>query len=105
MRPLWCCCPMSILNIMCAMLSASTMSRSNQPYTYITREYPMEWKQGEEAYYPVNDAKNQKLYTKYAELAKKEKDVIFGGRLAEYKYYDMDDVVRSALDCAKRVLD
>lgn len=44
-------------------------------------------------------------YTKYAELAKKEKDVIFGGRLAEYKYYDMDDVVKSALDCAKRVLD
>ena len=77
----------------------------NQPYTYITREYPMEWKQGEEAYYPVNNEKNQKLYSLYAELAKKEKDVIFGGRLAEYKYYDMDDVVKSALDCAKRVLD
>lgn len=65
----------------------------------------MEWKQGEEAYYPVNDVKNQKLYALYAELAKKEKNVIFGGRLAEYKYYDMDDVVKSALDCAKRVLD
>ena len=77
----------------------------NQPYTYITREYPMEWKQGEEAYYPVNDAKNQKLYAQYAELAKQERNVVFGGRLAEYKYYDMDDVIKSALDCAKRMLD
>lgn len=70
-----------------------------QPYTYITREYPMEWKLGEEAYYPVNDTKNQKLYEQYAELARKEKNVIFGGRLAEYKYYDMDDVIKSALKC------
>ncbi len=72
-----------------------------QPYTYITREYPAEWKPGEEAYYPVNDDKNQKLYNRYAELAKNEKNVIFGGRLAEYRYYDMDDVIKRALDCAK----
>ena len=75
-----------------------------QPVTYITREYPADWQQGEEAYYPVNDAKNQELYRQYAELAAKEKQVIFGGRLAEYQYYDMDDVIKSALDCAKREL-
>lgn len=75
-----------------------------QPVTYITREYPADWHQGEEAYYPVNDAKNQELYRQYAELAAAEKNVIFGGRLAEYQYYDMDDVIKSALDCAKREL-
>lgn len=68
-----------------------------QPVTYVTREYPAEWQPGEEAYYPVNDERNQKLYERYAELARKEKGVIFGGRLAEYKYYDMDDVVERAL--------
>ncbi|WP_299412314.1 UDP-galactopyranose mutase [uncultured Dialister sp.] len=68
-----------------------------QPVTYITKEYPADWKPGEEAYYPVNNDKNQKLYAQYTELAKKEKNVIFGGRLAEYKYYDMDDVIDSAL--------
>jgi UDP-galactopyranose mutase len=73
-----------------------------QPVTYVTKEYPSDWKPGEEAYYPVNDAKNQALYAKYAELAKREKNVIFGGRLAEYKYYDMDDVVASALKVAER---
>ncbi len=69
-----------------------------QPVTYVTKEFPSDWKPGEEAYYPVNNDKNQKLYRQYAELAKKEKNVIFGGRLAEYKYYDMDDVIKSALD-------
>ena len=68
-----------------------------QPVTYITREYPADWQPGDEAYYPVNDAKNQALYAKYAALAKAEPGTIFGGRLAEYKYYDMDDVVKSAL--------
>jgi len=68
-----------------------------QPVTYVTKEYPQEWKLGEEAYYPVNDDKNQMLYKKYKELAKAEDNVIFGGRLAEYVYYDMDKVVRSAL--------
>ena len=73
-----------------------------QPVTYITREYPSDWQPGEEAYYPVNNAENQALYQKYAELAAREKNVIFGGRLAEYKYYDMDDVIKSALACAKK---
>jgi len=75
-----------------------------QPVTYVTKEYPADWQPGEEAYYPVNNERNQKLYAQYAELAKKERNVIFGGRLAEYKYYDMDDVIRSALDCVNKVL-
>ena len=75
-----------------------------QPVTYVTKEYPAEWTQGEEAYYPVNNDRNQKLYAQYAELAQKEKNVIFGGRLAEYKYYDMDDVIKSALDTVKRTM-
>lgn len=69
-----------------------------QPVTYVTKEYPADWKPGEEAYYPVNNERNQALYAKYAELAAKEENVVFGGRLAEYKYYDMDDVVGSALE-------
>ena len=68
-----------------------------QPVTYVTKEYPAAWHPGEEAYYPVNNDQNQKLYAKYAELAKKEGNVIFGGRLAEYKYYDMDKVIERAL--------
>jgi len=76
----------------------------NQPITYVTKEYPADWKPGEEAYYPVNNERNQKLFERYAELAKKEKNVIFGGRLAEYKYYDMDDVIKSALDRVKEIL-
>ena len=75
-----------------------------QPVTYVTKEYPADWKPGEEAYYPVNNDQNQKLYAQYVELARKEKNVIFGGRLAEYKYYDMDDVIKSALDVAEKVL-
>lgn len=75
-----------------------------QPVTYVTKEYPADWKPGEEAYYPVNNERNQKLYAQYAELARKEKNVIFGGRLAEYKYYDMDDVIKSALTLVEKVL-
>ena len=75
-----------------------------QPVTYVTKEYPADWKPGEEAYYPVNNDKNQMLFEKYANLAKKEPDVIFGGRLAEYKYYDMDDVINSALKCVEGVI-
>ena len=75
-----------------------------QPVTYVTKEYPADWKPGEEAYYPVNDDKNQKLYSQYAALARQEKNVIFGGRLAEYKYYDMDDVIRSALTTVSDML-
>lgn len=75
-----------------------------QPVTYITKEYPQNWKLGEEAYYPVNDDKNQKLYEQYKELADKERNVIFGGRLGEYKYYDMDKVIESALNLAEKEL-
>ena len=73
-----------------------------QEKTVITREYPAEWTEGMEPYYPVNDERNQELYKKYAELAEKEKNVIFGGRLAEYRYYDMDKVIESALSCVKK---
>lgn len=73
-----------------------------QPVTYITREYPADWHPGEEAYYPVNNERNQSLYQQYAALAKQEPNTIFGGRLAEYKYYDMDDVIKSALDCSQK---
>lgn len=72
-----------------------------QPVTYITREYPADWHRGEEAYYPVNNDRNQKLYQQYAALAEQEANTIFGGRLAEYKYYDMDDVIKSALERVK----
>lgn len=75
-----------------------------QEKTVITREYPVNWKPGMEPYYPVNDEKNQALYEKYRALAEKEERVIFGGRLAEYRYYDMDKVIRSALDRAKEEL-
>lgn len=65
--------------------------------TVISREYSSEWKVGDEPYYPVNDEKNGSLYKKYKALADKEEKVIFGGRLGEYKYYDMDAVIDSAL--------
>ena len=70
------------------------------PKTVISREYSSEWKPGDEPYYPVNDEKNGALYAQYKELADAESKVIFGGRLGEYKYYDMDAVVAAALDCA-----
>ena len=75
-----------------------------QPKTVISREYSQEWTRGVEPYYPVNDDKNTALYKQYAELARKEKNVIFGGRLAEYKYYDMDAVILAALDAAQKEL-
>ena len=72
--------------------------------TVITKEYPMTWKLGDEAYYPVNDEKNTALFEKYKELANKEENVIFGGRLGNYKYYDMDKVIKVALETAKENL-
>ena len=75
-----------------------------QPKTVISREYSSEWKVGDEPYYPVNDEKNGALYAQYKELAKGEENVIFGGRLGEYKYYDMDAVIASALDFCEREL-
>lgn len=74
------------------------------PKTIISREYSSEWKLGDEPYYPVNDEKNGALYKEYRALADQEGKVIFGGRLGEYKYYDMDAVIASALECAKREL-
>lgn len=74
------------------------------PKTVISREYSSEWKLGDEPYYPVNDAKNSRLYESYKELAKNEKNVIFGGRLGEYKYYDMDSVIVAALSLCEREL-
>ena len=75
-----------------------------QPKTVISREYSSEWKVGDEPYYPVNDEKNGTLYAQYKELANGEENIIFGGRLGEYKYYDMDMVIASALDlCASEL--
>ncbi|MBO4496132.1 MAG: UDP-galactopyranose mutase [Clostridiales bacterium] len=74
------------------------------PKTVISREFSSEWKPGDEPYYPVNDEANGALYAKYRELADKEEKIIFGGRLGEYKYYDMDAVVASALALVKREL-
>lgn len=73
-----------------------------QPQTVISREYSTEWKPGQEPYYPVNDEKNNALYARYAALAQQEPHVIFGGRLGEYRYYDMDAVVESALQKAEQ---
>ena len=74
------------------------------PKTVISREYSSEWKPGDEPYYPVNDEKNGALYKEYRSLAEKEQNVIFGGRLGEYKYYDMDAVIAAALEmCGKEL--
>ncbi len=74
------------------------------PKTVISREYSSEWKPGDEPYYPVNDEKNGALYAEYKKLADAEQNVIFGGRLAEYRYYDMDAVIASALQKSEEVL-
>lgn len=74
------------------------------PKTVISKEYSSEWKPGDEPYYPVNDEKNGSLYKKYKDLADKENKVIFGGRLGEYKYYDMDAVILSALEKSEIIL-
>ena len=68
-----------------------------QPKTVISREYSSEWTEGSEPFYPVNDQRNGDLYSQYKKLVDQQSDVIFGGRLAEYKYYDMDKVIESAL--------
>lgn len=74
------------------------------PKTVISREYSSEWRVGDEPYYPVNDAKNEALYQRYKDLASQERHVIFGGRLGEYKYYDMDAVIASALYAVDKIL-
>lgn len=77
-------------------------SGNDLPKTVISREYSSEWNPGDEPYYPVNDEKNSALYLKYRKLAEQETNVIFGGRLGEYKYYDMDAVIASALEMVKK---
>lgn len=75
-----------------------------QPDTVISKEYSTEWKPGDEPYYPVNDDKNSTLYAKYRELADQQDKVLFGGRLAEYRYYDMHQVIEKALELAEIIL-
>ena len=75
-----------------------------QPKTIISHEYSKEWNSSDDPYYPINDEKNSELYNKYKELNKSEDHLIFGGRLGEYKYYDMDKVIEVALDKVKEVL-
>ena len=77
----------------------------NQKKTVITREYPATWRKGDEPYYPMNDARNNELYAKYKELAAEEKNVIFGGRLGMYKYFDMHHVIAEALKCVQKELE
>ena len=72
--------------------------------TVVTYEYPDDWDPSKEAYYVINDEKNNKLADEYRKLAKNEKNVIFGGRLADYKYYDMDDVIKEAFNCVEEEL-
>ena len=79
--------------------------KSDSNKTIISREYSKEWALGDEPYYPVNNDKNNELYQKYLSLSQKEKNVIFGGRLGTYKYYDMDKVVFSALETVKKEFD
>lgn len=76
-----------------------------QTKTVITKEYPVKWIKGDEPYYPINNEKNNSVYLKYKELADQENNVIFGGRLAEYKYYDMHHIVEQALKCVRKELD
>lgn len=76
----------------------------DNPKTIISREYSTEWQPGMEPYYPVNDERNAALYTQYKSLADTEKHVLFGGRLAEYKYYDMAPTIEQALNLAQRIL-
>jgi len=74
------------------------------PFTIITREFSSEWMVGREPYYPINDEKNNMCYSAYKKLAEKEKNIIFGGRLGEYKYFDMDKTVAEALKLSKKII-
>ena len=87
-----------------AVITLKDSEGNDIPKTVISREYSSEWKLGDEPYYPVNDEKNGALYAEYKKLAEKEENVIFGGRLGEYKYYDMDAVIASALELCEKEL-
>ena len=75
-----------------------------QPKTVISREYPDTWNKNKEPYYPINDDKNNELYEKYKKLADKDEKIVFGGRLGQYKYYDMNKVIEEALNCVRRII-
>ena len=75
-----------------------------QPKTIITKEYPSDWKEGMEPFYPINDERNTNLYNEYAKLANTQNKVIFGGRLGMYKYFDMDKVIEAALQLAEKTI-
>ena len=77
----------------------------DQDMTVITKEYPQKWDRSKEKFYPINNSSNNNLYKKYRDLAKKETNLILGGRLAEYKYYDMHQVIASSINKAKKVID
>ena len=79
--------------------------KNTAPVTILSKEYPMEWQPGAEPYYPVNDEKNMALYARYKALAEKENNVIFGGRLGSYTYYDMDKVIAAALKMCREELE
>lgn len=79
-------------------------SGSENPRTVITKEFPADWKRGDEPYYPMNDSRNNQLYAKYKAMADKEEKVIFGGRLGMYRYFDMNNIVEAALNCVEREL-
>lgn len=81
------------------------MNGNDLPKTIIGREYSSEWKPGDEPYYPVNDEKNSNLYVGYCKLSVYESKVIFGGRLGEYKYYDMDKTIESVLKVTEYIFD
>ena len=92
-----------------AFISFKVISRKHFEFldckgTVITKEYSHKWKKGEDAYYPINNNKNNDLYSKYLELAKNDKNVIFGGRLGNYKYYDMDKTIEASLELCKKEL-
>ena len=86
------------------MIEHKYFDNQNQKSTYVSKEYPQEYKRGVEPFYPVNDSVNNEKYRKYKELADND-SVIFGGRLAEYKYYDMHQVIASALSKVKKLLE
>ncbi|MBE6364181.1 MAG: UDP-galactopyranose mutase [Lentisphaerae bacterium] len=78
---------------------AENTTAFNTPYSFVTEEYPADWQRGDEPYYPVNNPRNSELYRKYADLAAQETNVIFGGRLGMYRYFDMDDTIIAAIQC------
>ena len=86
------------------MIEHKLLEFNNCKGTEITKVYPMNWKIGDEAYYPVNDEKNSKLFEQYKKMAEKDSKVIFGGRLGNYKYYDMDKVIKASLDLVNEIL-